>query len=85
MVKNNAFLLRMGAWIVGVIFAAGCVYGVVHYRLGDVEDDVVEVKAEANVTDERVGKVEDAVIRIQGDISYIQRDVAKILKKFEGE
>jgi len=78
--------LRMIGIILGILLAAGGVIWGFATQSGNLDHAIinvakVELKSEAVVL--RVGKVEDAVIKMETDISYIQRDVGKILKKLE--
>ena len=42
--KNNGILLKIGTYVIGIVFTAGCVYAAVHYRLNTVEGDVRHIE-----------------------------------------
>jgi len=65
---NNGLIFRISIYVIAVVFAAGSVYAVVHYRLGDVEFDV---KAFGDMADEN--KLE--LVGVKKDIGYLSEKI----------
>lgn len=70
--KNNTILLNLGKWIIAVVFSAGAVYAVVHYRLNTVEGDVKHIK-EVKVPEINQNKLE--LVGVKKDIGFLGEKV----------
>lgn len=66
--KNNGILLKIGIYVIGIVFAAGSIYAVVHYRLGAVEEDVEACDKTATEN-----KIE--LVGVKKDIGYLTEKV----------
>lgn len=75
--RNNALIFKVVCWVVGITFTAGGIYAAVHYRLNNVEHDVVWVEEDIKVLDARMDDVEDIAIIIQNDLTYLREDMAE--------
>ncbi len=62
---SNGTLLNLGKWAVAILFSAGAVYGVVHFRLTAVEANITEVKPEVKQNTEHRIKFEEKVITME--------------------
>ena len=70
--KNNGILLKIGTYVIGIVFTAGCVYAAVHYRLNTVEGDVKYIK-ENDVPSINENKLE--LVGVKKDIGYLTEKV----------
>lgn len=77
MPKNNANIIKIGIWIIGIAFVAGGFYLLVNYRLDAAEGDIKETEEDVESIDARVDLVEDVVSIIQNDLNYIRGDMAE--------
>ena len=88
--KGNGTLrtVRIAGIILGIVLATcGVIWGFATQsgNLDRAVIDVAKVEIKSDAVAVRVGTVEKAMIKIETDISYIKRDVGKILKKVEAE
>ncbi len=61
---NNGLFFRMATYFAAILFTAGCVYGVVHYRLNAVEEQVPDIAK---------NKLE--LVGVKKDIGYLSEKV----------
>lgn len=78
--KNNSILVKIGTYVIGIVFTAGCVYGVVHYRLKAVEGKVPDIDKN---TLELVGVKKDiGYLTEKVDRNYtVQQQILKEIKE----
>ncbi len=74
---SNGTLLNLGKWAIAILFSAGAVYGVVHFRLTAVEANITEVKPEVKQNTEHRIKFEEKVITMEKNIGLILVEVRK--------
>ncbi len=80
---NNGTLFRMMTYFAAILFTAGCVYGVVHYRLNTVEANVKHIE------DNEIPKIETDIdsckdwmsdtgaelVGIKKDVGYLRKEI----------
>lgn len=86
--KNNALIVKIGIWIVGIAFAAGGFYLLVNFRLDTVEGDVKRIKntdlpgIEDDIAyhDDRLYEQEKEVFGLKKEVGYLGEKVDKSLE-----
>lgn len=74
---SNGVISKVAVYVAGILFTAGCVYGVVHYRLNTVEGDVKYIK-ENNVPNINQNKME--LVGVKKDIEHLGEKVDRNFK-----
>ena len=72
---SNGTLLNLGKWAIAILFSAGAVYGVVHFRLTAVEANVKEVKGNVKLCDDMTTENRIELIGIKKDIEHLGEKV----------
>ena len=71
----NGTLLNLGKWAIAIIFSAGAIYAVVHFRLNAVEGNITEVKEDVKLCDDMATENKIELIGIKKDIEYLGEKV----------
>ncbi len=85
---TNGTLLNLVKWAAVIIFSAGSVYAVVHYRLNTVEGDVKSIKdtdllnieGDLNYQDDRLYETEKEVFGLKKEFGYLADKVDRNFK-----
>ena len=80
--KNNGILLKIGTYVIGIVFTAGCVYAAVHYRLNTVEGNIVEIKtvelpaieSDIESCEAWMGETGKELVGIKKDVGYLRKE-----------
>lgn len=86
--KNNALVIKISIWIIGLAFAAGGFYLLVNYRLDAVEGDIKRIKetdlpnmeGDLDYHDDRLYEQEKEVFGIQKELGYLNEKVDRNYK-----